>query len=225
MIDFLSSLPYELLYLVPVFLSFTPQMLWYGANLEKRVAKRGIEVSIPTLTLYNQGVFSALFAVAVSWILGFPLATAAGVGVAVSAALLASYIDWKTCFIPNEVVIYGFIASLLVVPMFYNPDGWVTIAITTGVIIFAGFITNLITKGKLGGGDIKLLVSFVPAIYWFDSINIFYIIVAALPIQLIARQVWKKKHPESKGAPYGPALTLAFILMLIYGGYTSTLIG
>ena len=211
----------DLLYLIPVALSFTPQMLWYAINLEERLVKRNVLVKVDGLTLTTQGVTSSFLALVVCGFFGFPIATAAGVGVAVSAALLASHIDWKTCVIPNELMVYSFFASMLVVPMFYNPEGWLNIAFTVATLIIAGIVTNLITKGKLGGGDIKLLITFAPVLYWFDSINIFYILVAALPLQLIARIIWKKGKPGSHGAPYGPALTISFILLIIVGAFTS----
>jgi Flp pilus assembly protein protease CpaA len=211
-----------LLYLIPVALAFTPQMLWFALNLQERIARRNIIVSVPALRLYQQGLASAAFALSISIFFDYPLATAGGVAIAVSAALLSSYIDWKTCRIPNELVIYGFIGSSLLVPLFYNPEGWVNIGITAVVIIVAGVITNILTRGKLGGGDIKLLISFAPALYWFDSLNIFYVLLLALPIQLVARVIWKKSNPDSKGAPYGPALTLSLIILIVIGAATST---
>lgn len=212
----------DLLYLIPVALAFTPQMLWYGANLESRIAKRGIDIQVPAGKLYQQGILASLFALLIAGVMNYPLATASGIAVAVSASLLASHIDWKTCRIPNELVAYGFIGSSLVVPMFYNPDGWINIGVTTLILIVAGVITNLITKGKLGGGDIKLLISFTPALYWFDSVNIFFVLILAFPIQLVARKIWRKNNPDAIGAPYGPALTIAFILVICYGALTST---
>lgn len=212
----------SLLYLIPIAQAFTPQLLWLGINLEGRIAKRGIVVTIPKSILLLQGLAAALLATAMSMLFGYPLATGSGVGIVVSAALLSSYIDWKTCRIPNELVIYGFLGSSLLVPLFYNPEGWINILVTVVAIIVAGIITNLITKGKLGGGDIKLLISFAPALYWFDSLNIFYVLLLALPIQILARHIWKKNNPNSKGAPYGPSLTVSLIILIVIGALTST---
>ena len=132
--------------------------------------------------------------------------------------LWLSSIDIKTMKIPDIVNAVGFIAAVIIMiikALIYN--GSITSHIL-GLLVGGGFflIIALLTKGAMGGGDIKLMAVLG---LWMGFENIILIIIlsffisAVISVFLLA----SKKKKKEDHIPFGPFIAVAVYLTILYG--------
>lgn len=150
-------------------------------------------------------------------ILKSPQISAFVISFTVVSIILAGRIDWTTCRIPNELLLLPSIINAIYIALNFDLSKFFILGITLFFLLISTTLTNLITKGKLGYGDIKLLLVLGLLTYWYNPIGIFYGIVIAFFLQLLLRFVWQRRNSDKqlKGAPFGYSLGLGVLLGLI----------
>lgn len=195
-----------------------------AGKLESRWVKRDIVSPLNTINAIIVSLISILVSLVITSGSIFPVSFL--VALAISTLLFASLADWYSCKIPNELLIIAGIASILgfTIEIAFSFMGlteetislsdFTILGISMAFILIATTITNFITKGKLGTGDVKLLLTLGLLSYWATPISVFYGIMIAFFIQLILRKVWISQQEDKtiKGAPFGAALTLGCIV-------------
>jgi Flp pilus assembly protein protease CpaA len=190
-------------------------LYFYLFKLPNKWAKRDIEVEVKPFVIVAALVVSSLSSFLISAD-GTPI-SAIALGAIFFGALLSSYVDWRTCKIPNELLAVPSIVAIFIMLFEINVQQILIMLFTLGAILFASLVTNFVTLGKLGGGDIKLLLMFGLISYWYNPMNIFYGMLIAFILQLALRILWNKQSDNSvsKGAPFGYALSLGIIQSLL----------
>jgi Flp pilus assembly protein protease CpaA len=188
---------------------------FYVMRLPIKWEQRDIRVEVNPLVISISLLISSLAAFLIS--LEGTAISAIALGAIFFAALIASYVDWYTCKIPNELIVAPLVVSVAAILFEFNLQQILIMLLTLGAILFASVVTNFITIGKLGGGDIKLLLVFGLISYWYNPMNIFYGMLISFILQLVLRVIWNKKNANSdfRGAPFGYALSLGIIQSLL----------
>lgn len=130
---------------------------------------------------------------------------------------LAAYVDLHERIIPNELVLFGLAAGvilMLVAP--YPEKSWLQ-ALTGGA---AGFglllVLALLVPGGMGMGDVKLsaVLGLFLGLTWVGMGMVFSFLAGGLisGILLALRRVGRKSH-----IPFGPFLSLGHIITVLYG--------
>lgn len=138
----------------------------------------------------------------------------------ISILIIISFIDYYHQIIPDRLIL-----TILVLAIIYKSY---TFAIyRTSIIVYdsiLGFLIGgllflliaIISKGAMGGGDIKLIASLGFILGWKKTIlNILlaFIIGALISIILLIT----KKKGRKDAIPFGPFINLAFLITLLYG--------
>lgn len=138
----------------------------------------------------------------------------------ISILIIISFIDYYHQIIPDRLIL-----TILVLAIIYKSY---TFAIyRTSIIVYdsiLGFLIGgllflliaIISKGAMGGGDIKLITSLGFILGWKKTIlNILlaFIIGALISIILLIT----KKKGRKDAIPFGPFINLAFLITLFYG--------
>lgn len=129
--------------------------------------------------------------------------------------LVSAFTDalhWK---IPDQVTIPGMAAGLIL--SFLNP------AITpmqslTGLLLAGGvlLLVGLISRGGMGGGDIKLMGMVGAFTGWMTAVSVIFIAAMIGSIYGIVMILLKKKGRKSR-VQFGVFLVIAVMLMLFFG--------
>ena len=142
-----------------------------------------------------------------------------------SALLVASFIDLRFHEIPDIITLPGIVAGLLLAGL-YPPltgrlenlpslvDSLLGVLVGGGSIYLAGFIGEFIFKKEaMGGGDVKLLAMIGSFIGW--KLVVFTFFLAPFFGSLVGIAL---KIKEGKDIiPYGPHLSLAAFVAILYG--------
>lgn len=133
--------------------------------------------------------------------------------------LAISLIDLQIGIIPDELLVLLGVLSLVYLLLFF-PFSFVTHLIT-GFISFAFFLLIfLITRERgMGFGDVKYAFFIGFLLSPFSAVAAFYIAFltgAAISIILV---IGKIKKLKGSTIPFGPFLSLGFIVSLLYGEY------
>lgn len=133
-----------------------------------------------------------------------------------SILLVLSVIDYYFQIIPDRVVLFGIVISMLFHLAFSYPysilDG--SLGFLTGGGIF--FLIAWVTKGAMGGGDIKLMAMLG---LWIGVKNILMISVLSFfigAVVSIALMILKRKGRKDM-IPFGPFIAAAAMLVILYG--------
>lgn len=161
------------------------------------------------------------FVNAVGWVLiiyffGLTFQGAAGVFL-FSLALVIAQIDLEHYLIPNSLVLILLITGFLY--YFLEPDpGLLNRALGLAVGFVIPLILSYLSKGGMGGGDIKLMGAMG---LWLGFPGILYsLFIAALTgsiagILLIATGIKKRRDP----IPFGPFLIIGFLCIFLFQDY------
>lgn len=130
-----------------------------------------------------------------------------------SILLVISMIDLKHSIIPNGLVIA--IMVLAVINLGFDFSNW--ISYTIGFFCVSGILLLIavITGGKMGGGDIKLMAAAGLLLGWEKillALMIGAIIGAVIGIALIVMKVITRKQM----IPFGPFLSLGIIISALF---------
>lgn len=133
-------------------------------------------------------------------------------------------IDLENEIIPDELIFLGYVLSFFYILLFRNEIVFEQILLGLLISLVMLFI-HLVTKGKgMGLGDVKFtlfpatLFIFPQNIIWFFLSFILGSIVGIILILL-------KKAKFGKHIPFGPFLTLSFIVILLWGDNIVKLLG
>jgi len=129
--------------------------------------------------------------------------------------LVIAFIDIDHQIIPNRLVLFGLIAGLIFNVFFHN---------LTWAQLFFGFLAGggillliaLLSRGGMGGGDIKLAAMLGIYLGWPKIIGALFIasiLGALVGLYLIIL----KKKSRQEAIPFGPFLALGAIMVLIKG--------
>jgi len=131
-----------------------------------------------------------------------------------SALIVVSLIDLRYKIIPDIItipgIVTGIVASALVLP-----SGIVNSV--SGVILGGGifFVAALLSRGGMGGGDIKLLAMMGAFLGWMDVILIVVVssfLGSIVGIFLMVFHGKGRKHP----IPFGPFLAIAGVIAIFF---------
>ncbi len=126
--------------------------------------------------------------------------------------VVASIIDLRTRLIPNFITIPGALLGLLLTTL----TGRLSFIQALMGIFVPGFIMlliALISKGGIGGGDVKLLATIGSFIGWRMALSSLFwgsVVGSLVSVLLILLRKKKKSDP----VPFGPFLTIGVIFSL-----------
>lgn len=182
----------------------------------------------------GQGVFGrrvasaavgALYTVSVVASFGFVLV--APFLVLLGAVLLClSLTDLDSRIIPNSCIAAGifvwlaYVAALFIVDSQHAPFALTSgligaFAVGAGVLLLSLLMDKLLGRSSLGGGDIKLL--FMVGLYLGGYASLINLIFACVLGALFAVVRPKKKGEDAHAFPFGPAISVATWITLLYG--------
>lgn len=131
---------------------------------------------------------------------------------------LASFVDLHDRIIPNELVLFGLGAGLLLMLLSpYAEKGWLQAMGGGGAGFLFLLLLALLVPGGMGMGDVKLaaVMGLFMGFPWIGMGLLLSFLIGGLVSagMLVARRVGRKQH-----IPFGPFLALGSILTVIYGG-------
>jgi len=145
----------------------------------------------------------------------FGLTLPFGVYAIFTCALIAvSFIDLEHKIIPDVISLpgipFGFIASLIILPI-----GWEVSLI--GLLLGGGllFTVAVVSRGGMGGGDIKLL-AMVGAFLGWKSVLITLLLGSLLGTLVSAPLLLSGRKNRKDMIPFGPFLAVAAYLSLLW---------
>lgn len=132
-------------------------------------------------------------------------------------------IDFQSCRIPNEFIIFGLICRvLLILPELFWGGRSVGITILTeitacGAIVLAAVLCRFCIKNSIGAGDIKLFLV-MGLLLGLDGIwgAIFMALVVSFFISVIL--IITKKKTRKDTIPFGPAIVIGTYLSVFFTG-------
>lgn len=139
-------------------------------------------------------------------------------GAILSLLYIISYIDIKSYRIPNKLVFAIFIEGILfgLYQYFFAGDKNVFPNIAAGffVGVFPMLLAVILSKGKMGAGDMKLMAALG---VFSGPLNIFFIFVLAVVLAgfFAIIMITAKKMTLKSKLPLAPFISLAFLLNLI----------
>jgi prepilin signal peptidase PulO-like enzyme (type II secretory pathway) len=127
-----------------------------------------------------------------------------------------SFVDYKTRIIPNKIILpaYGFAVLYNIYLLFVNKNIFYSDIIAFLFAFLIMLIIGLLSKGGLGGGDIKLYALLGLSLGFQTIIKIILfstLLGSIISIFLILFKI--KKYNES--IPFGPFIAAGFFLSLI----------
>lgn len=133
-----------------------------------------------------------------------------------SILIVIAFIDYYHSIVPDKILIFGTIAGILLSTLYNFPRSFLNG--TIGLIIGGGvfLIIALVTKGAMGGGDIKLMAMLGLWLGWRHIILITllsFIIGAFISLILIIIHIKSKKDY----IPFAPFISLAAVITMFFG--------
>lgn len=139
--------------------------------------------------------------------------------VLVCILICISFIDYDHQIIPDGLVFFGVVLSLLykLIAYFFLAQPIALVNSLFGLVLGGGFflLIAVISNGGMGGGDIKLMAMLG---LWFGWRNIIlisllsFIIGSILSIILLMTKIKSRKD----AIPFGPFIALAALLTMLY---------
>jgi leader peptidase (prepilin peptidase)/N-methyltransferase len=142
-----------------------------------------------------------------------------------SALIVATFTDLQLKIIPDEITIGGTLAAFLlsiIYPAIHNTDLWFLAAgrsllgmLVGGLSIYlAGVLGKIMFKKEsMGAGDIKLLIMIGAFLGWKLTLLTFFI----APFFGAVVGIIVKIKTKQDIIPYGPFLSLACFVVILYG--------
>lgn len=145
-----------------------------------------------------------------------------GYCIAISALIVTTVIDFRTMEIPDSMWITVFIGSFFVYGQELIDDGGFDLdcflARFIGIFAASGvlFILALITKGGMGGGDIKLMAACGFLLGW-KQVILALIMGAAIGTLYLVFTAIKNKGKVPRKVPFAPHLSIAVVICIFAG--------
>ncbi len=131
--------------------------------------------------------------------------------------LVATFTDLEHRIIPDEIVVVGIVTGLLF--SFFLPHITFFQSLL-GLIVGGGslLLVAIISRGGMGGGDIKLMAMMGSFLGWQAALGTIFLAslmgsIGGLSIVIIQ----KRKKGLKSAIPFGPYLSLAGIIVFFYG--------
>lgn len=139
-------------------------------------------------------------------------------GILSSLLIVISMIDLKYQIIPNRLIILGFISSFLFQLPLFIKDISLLVKSITGLLLGGGIflLISIITKGAMGGGDIKLMgvLGFWLGWKWILFVMFLsFFLGAIISILLLLLKIKGRKDM----IPFGPFIGIATLMTVFYG--------
>jgi len=187
--------------LVPIF-------SWLALGGKCRYCKAKLSKQYPIIEMTNGVAYMGIF-----YILGFN-SEAFLISILFSALLVASMIDFKWKIIPNGIVIFLLVAGIIYMMVFSKTFsdsliGFLAVSVPL-------FLVNIITKGQMGMGDVKLMAVSGLIIGWQHillALMIGSIIGSIIGLSLIVLKVTSRKEQ----IPFGPYLSIGIMVSALWG--------
>ncbi len=189
------------------FLDMIPVLNYIINKGRCRYCKEKYSLQYPIIELLNAVMYLVIFA-----IYGLSYYTAF-IFILVSMLIVITLIDYTSMIIPNGIIIFGFIVSIIFKIVLRDKlvDSLIGLAIGFVLFLLIALITN-----AMGGGDIKLmsLLGFIFGVKGIVFISFFSFVLGALiSVILMILKIKSKKDM----IPFGPFISFAALLYIIYG--------
>jgi len=173
-----------------------------------RKCKTHISIQYPIIELLNGAAYMGLY-------LFYGLSIELGlIGALFSILLVIFMIDLKTLTIPNGLVLA--IGVLGIINMIVNSNYIVDYILGFFSVSSILFLIAIITKGKMGGGDIKLMAVAGLLLGWQKiilSLLLGSVVGAVIGLTLIGFKIVDKKTL----IPFGPYLAIGIMISVLWG--------
>lgn len=139
--------------------------------------------------------------------------------------IIAAFIDFKHQIIPDEITYGGMVLGLvfsLVFPQLHHSASRIKALSASGLGLFVGGISIYLTgvigklvfrKEAMGGGDVKLL-AMIGSFVGFKNIILIYFLA---PFFGSVVGIYMKLRYKAEIVPYGPYLSLASLVVILWG--------
>lgn len=173
-----------------------------------RYCKTKISIIYPIVELLNGLIYLAIYKV-------FGLSIISAIYMLLSSILIViSFIDYNYKIIPDKLVVLGFIIVTPIHILYNFPTSFVHGIL--GLFISGGLFLSIafISKGGMGGGDIKLisLLGYLFGLKIFMVILISFILGALISIILLSTKVKSRKDVIA----FGPFIAIAGIIVILF---------
>ena len=135
----------------------------------------------------------------------------------ISSSIVVSVIDLKIQIIPNCISLPGIVLGLLINLIPSSPVGFLNALY--GMLLGGGlfYVVALVSRGGMGGGDIKLIAMFGAFLGWQNClVTIFCGVLLGSFIGIILLLLRRKGRKDP--IPFGPFLCIGALISLFYGG-------
>ena len=194
-----------------------PLFSWLFLGGKCRYCKAKISVQYPIVEAINGIMYALIF-----WfICGEPSVALFGYCAAFSALLVATVIDWRTMEIPDSMWVTVLIGGVITYIDELVAEGFDINCLLERVIGFFAasgilFLLAVITKGGMGGGDIKLMAACGFMLGW--KVVILALVMGGLigTLYLLFMAI-KNKGKVPRKVPFAPHLSLAVVICMFFG--------
>ncbi|AFS77801.1 prepilin-like proteins leader peptide-processing enzyme, type 4 [Gottschalkia acidurici 9a] len=178
-----------------------------------------ISIQYPLIEVLNSTVYLLLFlcfGISIKFVF-YALLT--------SLLIVISSIDYYHQIIPGKLtllvfiwgIIYKIYASFYMYSTFNLKSNIILVSSILGFLVGGGFyyLILIISKGNMGGGDIKLMAALGIWLGWEDTfiaIFITFMLGAIISILLLVTKIKSRKDP----IPFGPFIVLGTLITIIY---------
>ncbi len=195
-----------------------PLFSWIFLGGKCRYCGAKISAQYPIVEAINGIMYSLIFWFVCDQTVSLALA---GYCVAFSALLVTTVIDWRTMEIPDSMWITVFVGGIIVYIDEIIKSGFDSACLIERVIgIFTAsgilFILAVVSKGGMGGGDIKLMAACGFLLGW--KVVFLSLIMGGVigTIYLIFSAI-KNKGKVPRKVPFAPHLSLAVVICMFCG--------
>lgn len=183
-----------------------PVLSWIFLSGKCRYCKVNISPIYPTIELLT-GISYAL----IVYKFGFTMETLVQL-VFITIMVLATASDLKKMIVPDRFVIVG-LSLILILRVIYSDIDMLTYYTMSSIVAFSLLLLILIlSKGKMGGADVKLYALIGMSIGWMDSIgSLFYASISALIFYIIIAIFNKNEINRKQEIPFVPFITVGVL--------------
>jgi len=175
-----------------------------------RYCKKHISIQYPLVELLTGLLFVLVF-------YQFGLTPLGGlVAILVSVLIIITFIDLKHQIIPDELVIIIFVCGIISIFLsdkspWEHIIGFFTVSVILLVIAF-------LSKGGMGGGDIKLMAAAGLFLGW--KLILLSLLIASVAGSMVSIILLVSKKVDRKSmVPFGPFLSIGILTSALYGDY------
>ena len=194
-----------------------PLFSWLFLGGKCRYCKAKISAQYPIVEAINGIMYALIF-----WfICGEPRIALFGYCAAFSALLVATVIDWRTMEIPDSMWVTVLIGGIITYIDELVAEGFDLDCLIERVIGFFAasgvlFLLAVITKGGMGGGDIKLMAAVGFLLGW-KVVLLTLVMGGFIGTLYLVFLAIKNKGKVPRKVPFGPHLSLATVICMFVG--------